>query len=41
MKKNKNSTNKNYLNKCFLSKTDPQGSYTGSTKNQEKPIKDF
>ena len=32
-------TNKN-INKNFLSKTDPQGSYTGSTIDNEKPIQD-
>lgn len=32
--------NNKKMNNDFLSKTDPQGSYTGSTPENEKPIQD-
>ena len=31
---------KSNVNKDFLSKTDPQGSYTGNDFNLEKPVQD-
>lgn len=39
MKKNKNTLG--FISKDFKSKTDPQGSYTGTTKDPgEKPVQD-
>ena len=41
MKKNKIKFINNFNNKNFKSKSDPQGSYTGTCKNpKEKPVQD-